>query len=54
MVCDVIGKVIQRNSRFGVTDRLEVHLEHLRMTAGNGIEKMKGRSLNVVSAIKSV
>jgi len=35
-------------------DRLEVHLEHVRLPAGNGkaAEKTKGRSLDVMSAIK--
>jgi hypothetical protein len=52
MVWDVLGKVIQSNARFGLTDRLEVHLDHVRMPAGNGHEKTKGRLLNVLSAIK--
>ena len=35
-------------------DRLEVHLEHVRLPAGNGkaAEKTKGSSLDVMSAIK--
>jgi hypothetical protein len=49
---EVLGKVIQSNARFGLTDRLEVHLDHVRMPAGNGREKIKGRSLDVLSAIK--
>ena len=52
MVWDVLGKVIQSNARFGLTDRLEVHLDHVRISAGNGREKTKGRSLTVLSAIK--
>ena len=32
-------------------DWLEVHLDHVRMPAGNGREKTKGRSLDVMSAI---
>ena len=54
VVWAVLGKVIQSNAKFGLTDRLEVHLDHVRMPAGNGkrAEKTKGRSLNVLSAIK--
>ena len=52
VVWDVLGKVIRSNARFGLTDRLEVHLDHVRMPAGNGREKTKGRSLTVLSAIK--
>ena len=48
----VLGKVIQSNARFGLSDRLEVHLDHVRMPVGNGREKTKGRSLGVLSAIK--
>jgi hypothetical protein len=36
VVWDVLGKAIQRNDRFGLTDRLEVHLDHVRMPVGNG------------------
>jgi len=32
----VVGKVIHSNARFGLSDRLEVHLNHVRMPAGNG------------------
>jgi hypothetical protein len=39
VVWDVLGKVIQSNARFGLTDRLEVRLEHVRMPAGNGRER---------------
>jgi hypothetical protein len=38
VVWDVLGKVIQSKSSFGVTDRLEVHLNHVRMPAANGPE----------------
>jgi len=48
----VLGKVIQSNAKFGLADRLEVHLDHVRMPAGNGAVKTKGRSLDVMSAIK--
>jgi hypothetical protein len=37
---------------FALTDRLEVHVDHVRMPAGNGREKTKGHSLDVLSAIK--
>jgi hypothetical protein len=54
VVWDVLGKVFQSNARFGLTDRLEVRLENVRMPGGNGkrAEKTKGRSLDVLSAIK--
>jgi hypothetical protein len=54
VVCEVLGKVIQSNARFGLTDRLEVRLDYVRIPAGNGqlAEKTKGRSLDVLSAIK--
>ena len=56
VVWGVLGKVIQSNARFELADRLEVHLYHARMPAGNGkrAEKTKGRSLDVMSAIKKV
>jgi hypothetical protein len=46
VVWDVLGKVIQSNARFGLTDRLEVRLDHVRMPAGNGKDdvKTKGRA----------
>jgi hypothetical protein len=54
VVWSVLGKVIQSNGRFGLSDRLAVHLNHARMPVGNGetAEKTKGRSLNVLSATK--
>jgi hypothetical protein len=36
VVWDVLGKVIESNTRFGLADRLEVHLGHARMLVGNG------------------
>jgi hypothetical protein len=44
VVCDVLGKAIQSNGRFGLTDRLEVHLDHARMLVGssNWLRKRKG------------
>ena len=36
LFCDILSKVIQSNARFGLTDRLDVHLCHVRMLAGNG------------------
>ena len=55
VVWSVLRKVIQSNARFALTDRLEVHLDHVRMPAGNGkkAEKTKGRSISVLSAIKT-
>jgi len=54
VVWAVLGKLIQSNARFALSDRLEVHLDFVRTPAGNGkrVEKTKGRSLNVLSAIK--
>ena len=41
----VLGNVIQSNAIFGLSDRLEVHLDHVRMLArnGKGAEDTKGR-----------
>jgi hypothetical protein len=50
----MFSKVIQSNVRFGLTGRLEVHLDHVRMPAGNGRQKKKGRCLDVMSAIKKI
>ena len=54
VVWGVLGKVVQTNARFGLSDRFEVHLEHVRINAGNSrtAENTKGRSLDVLSAIK--
>ena len=54
-VWGVQGKVVQCNARFGLSERLEVNLDHVRTPAGNGktAEKTKGKSLNVMSATKS-
>jgi len=56
VVWAVLGKVIQSIARFGLSDRLEVHLDHVRLPVGNGNGgvKTKGRSLDVMSAIKRV
>ena len=50
----VLGNVVQYNARFGLSDRLEVHLVHVMMPAGNESDKTKGRSLYVLCAIKSI
>ena len=54
VVWGVLGNFVQSNARFGLCDRLEVHLDHVRMPAGNGrtAEKTKGRTLDVLSVIK--
>jgi len=52
VVWSVLGKFIQNNARFALTNRLDVHLDHVRMPAGKGRVKTKGRSLDVLSAIK--
>jgi len=48
LIWAVFSKVIQSNTRFGFTDRLEVHLDDVRIPVGNGklAEKTKGRSLD--------
>ena len=52
VVWDGHSKVFQSNDRFGQIDRLAVHLDHVRMSAGKGREKMKRRSLDLLSATK--
>ena len=52
VVWGVLGKVVQSNARLGLTDRLQLHLDDVRMPAGNGGVKTKELSLNVMSAIK--
>ena len=52
VVWGVIEKVIESNARFGLTNRLLVYLDHVKMPTGNGRDKRKGRSLDVMSAIK--
>ena len=52
VVWRVLAKVIQSNARFGLSNRVEVHPDHVRIPAGNGGVKTKGRSLDVMSAIK--
>ena len=49
----MFSKIIQGNARFGLTDRLEVHLDHVRIPAGNEklAEKIKWRSLDVLFGI---
>ena len=49
---DVLGKIIQSNARFNLTDRLKVHLDHVRMPAGNGTAKTKGRPKDVLGDVK--
>jgi hypothetical protein len=54
VVWSVLGKVIHSNANFALTDRLEVHLDHVGMPDGNYnmVEKTNGRSLGVLSANK--
>jgi hypothetical protein len=52
VVWSILGKISQSNARFVLTDRLKVHLDHVRMQAGNGGAKTKGRSIDVLNAIK--
>jgi hypothetical protein len=54
VVWDVVRKVIQSNARIGLSEHLEVHLDHVGMPAANGrrAEKTKERSFDVLSAAK--
>jgi len=52
VIWSVLGKVVHNNARFGLNDHLEVHLDHVKMPAGNGREKTRGWPLDVMSAIK--
>jgi len=39
VVWGALGKVIQSNNRFGLSDRLEFDIDNIRMSAGNGVVK---------------
>jgi hypothetical protein len=39
VVWDALGKVIQSNDRFDLTDQLEFDIGNIRMLAGNGVVK---------------
>jgi hypothetical protein len=52
VVLSVIEIFIQSNARFGLTDRLEVQLDHERMPVGSDGVKTKGHSLEILSSIK--
>ena len=52
VVWGVHANMIQSNARFGLSDGLEVHLEHVRTPAGSDRIKTKERSLDMMSAIK--
>ena len=49
LVWAVLCKVIQSNARFGLTDRLEGHLEHVRIPVGNGIDVLSGIRKSIVA-----
>ena len=51
----MLQKVVQNNAIFGLSDPVEMHLQRVRMQAGNGrtTEKIKAWSLVVKSAIKT-
>jgi len=51
---DVLGTVTQSNAWLGLSDRLEVHVEHVGLLAGSGkrAKKTKEPSFDVVSVIK--
>jgi hypothetical protein len=52
LVWEALGKVVQSNAVFGLTDRLEVCFDHVRMPLGKGRVRTKGRSLDVMGAVK--
>jgi hypothetical protein len=54
VVWGLLGKVIQGNARFGLTDRLEIHVDHVRMLAANGRVRTKGRSLYMSAFKRSI
>ena len=54
LVRGVLGKVVKCNVTFGFCDRFEVHLDNVRIPVGKGREKTKGRTLDVLSAIKKI
>lgn len=51
VVWGVLGKVVQSNARIGLSDRLEVYLDHVRLPVGNGREMTKRRFLDVTSVL---
>ena len=51
VVWDVLRKFIQSNAGFGLTDRLEMNLDHVSMPAGKGRVKTKRRSLHLLNDI---
>jgi hypothetical protein len=48
LVWEATGKIVQSNAVFGLTDRLEVYFDHVRMPLGKGRVKTKGRSLDIM------
>jgi len=54
VVWEVLGKLIQNNTTYGLSDRREEHLDHVRMRAGidKRAEKTKLYLLNIPSEIK--
>ena len=42
VIWDVLGKVIQSNAMFGLSDRIEVSLDHVSLTTGNGRFRRRG------------
>ena len=43
VVWGILGKIVQSNARFGLTDQLKVRLDHVKMPVGNGGVKTKGQ-----------
>ena len=53
VVLQVLEKVIQSNARFSALDKLMMHVDIVRMPAGNGGVKAKGRKLDNLSHVKT-
>jgi hypothetical protein len=51
VIMELLGKVIQSNARFGLSDRLEIHCDYVTLPSGNGKRalKTKGQTLNKLS-----
>lgn len=52
VVWDVFEKFTQSHARFGLTNRVEVHLDHVSCQVVTVEKKTKGRPLHVLSAFK--
>ena len=44
VVWGVLGKVVQSDAMLGLSDRIEIHFDHVRMPAGNGKGAVKTKN----------